>query len=120
MSSDEQSGYLSPLFLDVLQAKKGINVKTKNFEQLDFMLCITYGALCSGRFVILAAGPQKAVPGLNIFFRSTPKRPCQPELSPGCILLKWVYADPYCAKTNDNLKNIYAAGFLPIQFLFYR
>jgi hypothetical protein len=84
------------------------------------MLCITYGALCSGRFVILAAGPQKAVPGLNIFFRSTPKRPCQPELSPGCILLKWVYADPYCAKTNDNLKNIYAAGFLPIQFLFYR
>jgi len=28
----------------------------------------TYGALCSGRSVILAAGPQKAVPGLNFFF----------------------------------------------------
>ena len=28
----------------------------------------TYGALCSGRSVILAAGPQKAAPGLKFFF----------------------------------------------------
>ncbi len=33
-------------------------------------LPLTDGALCSGRSEFLAAGPQKAVPGLKFFFRS--------------------------------------------------
>jgi len=36
----------------------------------------TYRALCSGRSVILAAGPQKAVPGVKVrFLDQISKRP---------------------------------------------
>jgi hypothetical protein len=37
-------------------------------EQFLIKLHTTYGALCSGRSEFLAAGPHKAVLGLNIVF----------------------------------------------------
>ena len=66
---------------------------------VDGTLPPTDGALCSGRSVILAAGLQKAVPGLKfVFLDQISSRPCQPDMTLGFILSLRIYSDGHCTK----------------------
>ena len=51
--------------------------------------------------MILAAEPQKVVPGVKVLFLDQiPKGPCQPDMTLGFILLMRVYSDGHCTKPN--------------------